>query len=150
MKFRTATVEDIPLLVKLRRQELTDENFVPPNNDMDPYLPSFFERHLTDGSMVQWVCEDQGEIIATSAIVFYEMPPSFTNGYGWIGYIANVYTAAAYRRRGIATALLERVVQEAKVRNVKLIWLRASEEGTFLYEKYGFSHGNDWMRLELP
>jgi GNAT superfamily N-acetyltransferase len=43
---------------------------------------------------------------------------------------------------GLARALMERLVEEARRAGVRRIWLRASAEGRPLYEGMGFRPGN--------
>ncbi|MBB2182088.1 GNAT family N-acetyltransferase [Lachnospiraceae bacterium MD1] len=49
-----------------------------------------------------------------------------------------MYTRPEHRRKGIAYQVLDRLVQEAKSRNIVKISLEASPMGRPLYEKYGF------------
>lgn len=67
MKIRKATLEDIPTLGELRKLQLIDEGYAP-DGDMDAELSAFFHKHMADGSMVEWVAEEAGEIIATGAM----------------------------------------------------------------------------------
>ena len=94
--------------------------------------------------MVEWIAEENGEIIATSAILFYEFPPSIDFPNGNKGYIANMYTKPAYRGRGIASSLIEKLVEEAKKRGVTRLWLSASNDGKPVYIKCGFKVV-DWL-----
>jgi GNAT superfamily N-acetyltransferase len=98
---------------------------------------------------VEWVAEENNVIIATAAIVFYEFPPSYTNESGIKGYITNMYTAPAYRGRGIAASLLDKLRTEAKERKVQLLWLNASKMGRPVYQRLGFKDSYDWMELRL-
>ncbi len=147
MQYRKATLEDIPTLGKLRKLQLIDEGYAP-EGDMDTELSAFFHRHMADGSMVEWVAEEEGEIIATGAVVFYDFPPAFFNPVSIRGYVTNMYTAPAYRGRGIATHMLGLVKEEAKARRVGLMWLGASKLGRPVYEKFGFHEDNSWLVME--
>jgi len=62
------------------------------------------------------------------------------------GIILNVYTAAEWRRRGIAERLVRACLDWARGRGVERIVLHASEDGRHLYEKLGFRRTNE-MRL---
>ncbi len=91
--------------------------------------------------------EDNGEIVATAAILFHEYPPTFTNRPEIRGYVTNMYTAPAYRKKGIATELLDKLKEEAKKRGAAKMWLGASEMGRPVYEKYGFNVMTEWMDI---
>lgn len=69
--YRKAVINDIETLVHLRKLQLMDEG-IEPNIDIDRDLYSFFESKLSDGSLVQWLVEDDEEVIACGAVIFYE------------------------------------------------------------------------------
>lgn len=146
MYYRTATVDDIEVLVELRKKQLVDEG-IAANKDIDKALMNFFRKKLGDNSLIEWIVSDNDIIIATAAIVFYEFPPTYTNKSGIKGYITNMYTAPEYRGRGIATSLLDKLVEEAKNRKVEKLWLGASKLGRPIYLKYGFKETNEWLEL---
>lgn len=104
---------------------------------------------MEDDSLVEWVGVDDEKIVATSAIIFYEFPPSYTDKMGIKGYVTNMYTAPEYRGRGIASSLLDKLVEEARARNVKDLWLGASKMGRPVYLKYGFEELNSWLDFEV-
>jgi ribosomal protein S18 acetylase RimI-like enzyme len=60
---------------------------------------------------------------------------------GTEAYILNVFTRPEARRLGLARALMDRLVQEARAAGVRRIWLRANDEGRPLYEAMGFRTG---------
>jgi ribosomal protein S18 acetylase RimI-like enzyme len=148
MIYRTATIDEIDTLAKLRKQQLVDEG-ISDNKDIDTELHDFFTKKMKDGSLVEWVVEEKGNIIATGAIAFYEFPPTYTNKSGLKGYITNMYTAPAYRGRGIATSLLDKLIAEAKERKVEKLWLGASKMGRPVYLNYGFKETDEWLELNF-
>lgn len=145
MNIRKATLEDIPALCELRKLQLIDEGYDPAVGNMDAELDAFFRKYLADGSLVEWVAEEKGEIIATGAVMFYEFPPIFFDPQSIRGYVTNMYTAPAYRRQGVATKMLELVAAEARERHVGFLWLGASKLGRPVYEKFGFKEDNSWL-----
>ena len=148
MNYRIATEQDIPAMCRIRKQQLIDEGSFP-DTEIDSELNRYFADRLADGSLVEWLAEEDGEIVATAAIVFMEFPPAFTNVKGIRGYVANMYTAPGHRRKGIATGMLDRLMDEAKKRSVHKIFLIASIYGKPVYKQFGFVEGNKWMELDL-
>ncbi len=146
MNYRKATFEDIPSLIALRKQQLIDEG-IDPVVQIDEELKNYFKQCFINETIIEWLVEDKGTIVATGAIVFYAFPPSYTNASGIRGYITNMYTHPTYRKQGIATSLLERLIQEAKDRNVIKVWLGASTLGRPVYEKFGFKQSDEWLEL---
>ena len=137
MIFRTVTIEDIREISELRKKQIQDEG-QKPTIDIDEDLYRYFEKYMRSGELIEWIAEDEGKIIATTAIVFMDFPPSFTNKTGRTGYVANVYTADEYRGRGIAGQLLDKVEEEAKKRGITKLLLHASELGRKAYIKSGY------------
>ncbi|MBQ4870334.1 GNAT family N-acetyltransferase [Priestia megaterium] len=148
MKFRKATVNEIDQLIYLRKKQLVDEG-IEPNQEIDTELKEFFTNKMSDGSLVEWVVEDNDKIIATGAIIFYEFPPTYTNKSGKKAYITNMYTKESYRGQGIATKLLTKLVAEAKTAGIIKIWLGASKLGRPVYKKFGFKETDEWLELDI-
>ena len=148
MQKRLADLDDIPTLVALRKKQLIDEG-LPPISDIDKQLADYFASALADRSFVSWVMEADGEIIATSGVCFYSLPPTYANPTGRMAYIANMYTRDEYRRNGIASELLGMVIDEAKTRGHKIIRLHTSEHGKSIYRKAGFTDSDGYMALKL-
>jgi GNAT superfamily N-acetyltransferase len=148
VKFRKATVNEIDQLIYLRKKQLVDEG-IEPNQEIDTELKEFFINKMSDGSLVEWIVEDNEEIIATGAIICYEFPPTYTNKSGKKAYITNMYTKESYRGQGIATKLLTKLVAEAKTAGIIKIWLGASKLGRPVYKKFGFKEANEWLELDI-
>lgn len=149
---RLAVVTDIAELIKLRKQQLIDEELPPIyniDNNIDKQLADYFKSAIADGSFIAWVMESDGEIIATSGVCFYSLPPNFSNPTGRTAYITNMYTKPEFRCRGIATELLNAVIDEAKSRGYKVIRLHASEYGKSIYKKAGFADSDGYMALRV-
>lgn len=146
LNYRKATIEDINQLIDLRKKQLIDEG-IEPTIVIDSDLSAFFKEKLEAGSLIQWLAEDNDEIIACGAIIFYDFPPTYTNKSGKKGYITNMFTKENYRGQGIATSLLKKLVDEAKDRRVIKIWLGASKLGRPVYKKFGFKETDEWMEL---
>lgn len=148
MNFRLATLDDIELLLSMRKQLLLDEGQIP-ENDMDEELRTFFATQLADGRLVQWIVEEGADVMATGGIQFIDFPPSFRNPSGMRGYILNMYTHPSFRKRGLAGKLLDYCIEEARSRQVIQLFLIASEMGKSLYKKYGFKETDSFMEYVL-
>ncbi len=59
----------------------------------------------------------------------------------------NMYTAPAYRRKGIAAQTLDLLVRDSRERGITAISLEATDMGRPLYEKYGFVKMEHEMEL---
>lgn len=148
MEYRKAEINDIPHLVELRKQQLLDEGLMSENN-IDDELTKYFTSSLADGSLISWLAINGNEIIATSGICFYRLPPSYSNPTGWVAYVTNMFTLKEYRKQGIATKLLKLVLEEAKSQKYKIVRLHASFDGKPIYSRFGFVDSEGYMVLKI-
>ena len=147
MDYRKAEISDIKTLVTFRRQQLIDEGQVPAFS-IDNELTQYFERCLTDGSLVQYFAVEDGTIVATGGMHLYAYPPCFKNPSDKMAYIVSIYTLPEYRGKGIATAIMHILIKEANLRGFGRIRLQASEGGRPVYEKLGFKDTLGFMTKE--
>ena len=100
-------------------------------------LPGYFAAH-TERDLFAYLAEEDGEAVASAFLLVSERPagPAFMTAR--TGLILNVYTAPAYRRRGLAQTLLEMAIADAREMGVSRIDLKATPMGRGLYEKLGF------------
>lgn len=144
MKYRKASKEEIKYLIELRKKQLIDEGLEPSDN-IDFELKEFFQSTMEEGSLIQYVAVGDDIIIATGGVCFYTLPPSYSNISGKTAYITNMYTKDEYRGRGIATILLNLLVDEVKVSGCNFIKLQASVHGKSVYKKFGFKESEGHM-----
>ncbi len=148
MNFRLATLDDLEWIIDLRKQLLIEEGEIVSSN-IDEELNTFFEDQLTSQQYVQWLVEEDNNVIATGAIQFISFPPSYFNPTGIRGYILNMYTHPDYRGKGIAKQLVNETLKEAQSREVQHIFLISSEMGKPLYKKIGFKENDIYMEYFL-
>ncbi len=54
MDYRIGTKQDIPIMFRIRKQQLIDEG-ISPESDIDKELSCCFEKKMSDGSPVEWL-----------------------------------------------------------------------------------------------
>jgi GNAT superfamily N-acetyltransferase len=109
---------------------------------------AFLREAMPRGAYRAWMAEAEGRVIAGAGITIVQWQGSPDDPAPRRGWIQNVYTEAAYRRRGLAQRLVEVVVDWCRNDGFVSIALHASEFGRPLYEKMGFQQTNE-MRLRL-
>jgi len=117
VRFRLMTVKDIPEGMRMKDEAGW-------NQTADDWM-----RFLTATPDGCFVAERDGQVVGTSATIIYE------GRFAWIGM---VLVDAAYRGRGIGSALLERVIRYLDSRSVPSMKLDATPQGKRLYGKLGF------------
>ena len=148
MIIRKAELKDAALLSETRKLQLIDEG-IAPDCDIDPELEIFFKKSLVSKDFLQLIAEEDGKLLSTAAVIYYDLPPSYTNKIGVRGYVTNVYTAPQHRRKGLSKMLLTELLKDAEKRKIKKLWLGASKDGRPLYEKLGFIQQESYMELTL-
>ncbi|HUU78274.1 MAG TPA: GNAT family N-acetyltransferase [candidate division Zixibacteria bacterium] len=150
--FRRATIEDIDNLIDLRIEflyEALKKSKDTPEENLRKSLVNYFNEHVQNDTFIAWFALENNEIIATSGLSFYTVPPCFNNQTGEVAYIMNMYTKPNYRRKGIGTELFFKLLEEAKTKGIKKIVLHATDDGHFLYEKHGFISDGSEMILKI-
>ncbi len=151
IQYQKASVRDAKSLVKLRCEFLREIKFFDEQvrKSLEKANKEYFIKSLGDGSFVSWIAIADGEIIATSGICFYTVPPNAKSISGKVGYIQNMYTKKEFRRQGIAATLLVKTIGEARSRGCDKVVLGATEAGKSLYEKFGFAEMANEMEYYL-
>lgn len=148
--YRQAGLEDLDLLVKTRVEVLRAANGLDDAVDLsevEEQSRDYYRKALADGSHVAYLVFDGEELAGAGGVSFYRLLPTYHNPTGENGYIMNMYTRPAYRRRGVAYKTLDLLVAAARKRGVSRITLEATQMGRPLYEKYGFVGLGDEMEL---
>ena len=147
---RRATLDDLDLLVELRiavQEELGEVN-----GDREAVAEAnraYFQQKVPSGEYVSFFAEAEGQVAGVGGIVLFRKPPHPRNLSGVEGYILNMYTHPDWRRRGIASRILDGLLAEAREHNAGLVWLRATETGRLVYEQHGFAEDPHYMRRKL-
>jgi ribosomal protein S18 acetylase RimI-like enzyme len=110
---------------------------------------------LPRGEYLAWVAEDAaaatiGGAGAQLRPILPRPPPEEEDGddleLGPEAIVLNVYVEPAWRRRGVAEALMRALLDDLAARGIRRIVLHASADGRRLYERLGFAPTNE-MRL---
>lgn len=152
--FKKLTEAELETIIEMRINQLTEEytsegKKVPEDVDLRSSLREFYTKNMAAGTYVSWLAMDGEKIVGTSGMSFAEKPPYFTCTTGKLGILSSMYTDPDYRRMGIATQLLDRVVKEAKDYGCGTIYITASDMGVKLYESYGFKHNGNFMQFNF-
>ena len=148
MEFRKATTDDVETLMSLRKQMFADDG-IPATCDIDEEMREYFTTSLADGSFIAWLAVDGGKAVATGGVFFYKMPPSYGNPTGLAAYLTNMFTQKDYRRRGVASELLTRLLEDTRALGYSRMLLHASKMGRKVYEKFCFTDAAGYMALPL-
>lgn len=110
-------------------------------------------QRLADGRLIAAVVDHPGEsgLVASALAELSTRIPSPSRPTSSYAYLSSVSTDTAWRRRGMARAVVELLLGELRSRGVHRVELHATTSGGPLYESLGFfprPFGNE-MRLLL-
>jgi GNAT superfamily N-acetyltransferase len=142
LKIRRIEIDDIPALVEYRIKylaELQGEGSEKDNSGLKTQLENYFEKTLAENRFIGFLAQNEKEYLSFGAIIIREIPGDFKNPAYLEGDILNMYTVPHARKQGISSAILEKLVNEAKKRGISKVALHASKDGENMYRKFGFS-----------
>lgn len=149
MKYITATKDDMTLLMQIRLEMLKVVNHLPPDYVFDNQLLTYSQAYFEKGNQTTVLAVEENTVVGCATLCYIEMMPTFSHPTGKRGHLMNVYTNSRYRRHGIASKMLDMLIQEAKEKGVTEISLDATDCGKPLYEKFGFKQSDECMVLNL-
>ena len=142
IQIRMAEQGDIPELCRLRLAYLNEEfNGLPEAQAaaISAQLPPYFAEHLGNDCLTAAAALPDGTLAANALLMISEKPanPFFPNGRD--GYVLGVYTMPEYRGRGLATRIMQLLLDTARTQKLDQVTLSASDMGKGVYEKIGFT-----------
>ena len=140
IKYDIATKDDIKELIRLRIAYMMDD-FGSVSEDeriaLDKQLPDYFLRKL-GSELIAFVARDENRIVSVAYLLIIEMPANLMLLNGIYGDVLNVYTEPEYRGKGLATSLMNNLIEYGKKAGLGRIDLMATDDGYPIYKKVGF------------
>ena len=141
LEYRFAGMDELDFLVRMRIRDLRMFSECAAGTKLEDAI-----RHV---QMKENACRTLlgyagRELAATATLYFYDVLPSNENPSGRVGQITNVWVDEAFRRQGIATRMVERLMEEARG-EAKMVCLNSSEQALGMYERMGFSSKKGYL-----
>ncbi len=96
------------------------------------------KEQLADGSCSAWIAHCGNKPVASGGVTIIKTVPVPEDPTLETAFLHSVYTVPAMRGRGIASALLDRLLEYCRDKGLHRVQLNASEEGRNVYRKKGF------------
>ncbi len=151
LETRTATINDAAVITQHRRRMFVDAGrrddqvLAVMSERFEPWL----RRMIEEGKYLGWLTLDGGKVVAGAGLLLLDWPPHPLDPHqGLRGYLLNVYVEPEYRRRHLASQLIDRVLAEARRRKIRVVALHSTEAGRPLYESAGFRSTNEMFFVE--
>ncbi len=134
--------DEVELLTRYRMAYLTELQGERPQEYKDRLkkdLDNYFREALREERCFAFMAKMGNEILSFGAMILKKIPGDFNNPFYLEGDILNMYTIPEARSRGISALILDRLIDEARVRGVSKISLHTTKAGEKLYRKFGFT-----------
>ncbi len=139
--FHKATSADIQTLIDSRVEFLSEywgNQDLIKESKLRNELKVYFEKSILNESYHSWIAKIENEFAGIGGMVIQQRPGSFRAPDGRSAYIMNMYTVPKFRKMGIATMLLEKLIESGKQAGIYFFELHATKEGESVYIKGGF------------
>jgi len=150
LTLRRVTPDDVETLVQMRyamQVELEEWREGIDPADLLEANREYFRKQLSGFHFSAFFVQYGGDVVATGGLVVYDNPPGPSNPSGTEGYIMNMYTKPAWRGHGIAKLILNQLVAHARAEGAGRVWLRSSDQGRRVYERFGFQQRDTYMQM---
>jgi GNAT superfamily N-acetyltransferase len=107
-------------------------------NEHGPVWDAWVTAALADGRLLAWIAEHAGEPVASAALLISPAVPRPGSPAEHSGRVHGVWVEPAWRRRGIARALMDVLVTHARAYPLVNLTLHPSDEARPMYEQMGF------------
>jgi ribosomal protein S18 acetylase RimI-like enzyme len=151
LKIRTATAADAATITRHRHRMFVDagRRDNPVLHVMSQHFEPWVVRMIHEGKYLGWLTEDGGKVVAGAGLLLLDWPPHPLDPRSTQrGYLLNVYVEPEYRRRKLASHLIEYVLAEARRRKIRVVALHSTDEGRALYASNGFRETNEMFYVE--
>lgn len=141
MIVENAEIADVDLLTELRIAYLKEDLGKLDEEDIKKIrrdLPDYFRRNLNE-NIFCYLIREKEEIVACAFLLVVEKPMSPAFITGKTGTVLNVYTNPAYRHKGYAKKIMNKLLSDAVVKNLSVVELKSTEAGYHLYKSVGFT-----------
>ena len=147
---RPATAADAAVITRHRHQMFVDAGRK--DDQLLKTMSAKFEPWVTDmlnqGKYLGWLTTDGDKVVAGAGLLILDWPPHPLDIGSHRGYLLNVYVEPEYRRKKLASHLIDAVLAEARRRNIRVVALHSTEAGRPLYESNGFRQTNEMFYVE--
>jgi GNAT superfamily N-acetyltransferase len=100
-------------------------------------------------SYIGWLIVLEGEVVAGAGVTILDWGPNRSDASPLLARVVNVYTAEAWRRRGLARRLVGKCLASARARGISRFNLSSTDEARGLYVGLGFEPVTREFRLTV-
>ena len=139
MDLRRATPDDVDDLVRLRRVMFDAMGVDHTSPEWAARCAEVLRTELASGSMVGYVVEEDGRVVANGVGMVAQRLPGPGNPTGRHGYVQSMATDEHARGNGYARAIFAALMEWFEENGVTSVTLHATQFGEPLYRSFGFT-----------
>ena len=109
----------------------------------------YFEDKVPSREYVCLLAEVDAQVVGVGGMVIYRKPSQPLSPVGVEAYILNMLTVDEWRGKGVASAIMRELLECARQAGAGIVWLRATEAGRHVYERFGFTENPRYMQVKL-
>ena len=150
LKFRVATINDLPLLLEFEQGVITAERPFDPTLKKDPTSYYDIEEMITAENVHLIVAEINKKLVGSGYARIEKSKYYLQHKYH--GYLGFMYVVPEHRRKGVNNKILENLAQWCKSKNIHELRLDVyndNADALKAYEKAGFTKHLIEMRMEI-
>jgi GNAT superfamily N-acetyltransferase len=135
-----AAAPDIDMIVNMRglfAEELVGKQEPDLEHTLQQSLKAYFAEELNKTCFCSYAKADE-QVVSIAVMVLRKQPGSIKNPSGKWGYLMNVFTLPAYRRKGISSLVMRDIMDWAADLGIGALELHATAAGAPVYEQLGF------------
>jgi GNAT superfamily N-acetyltransferase len=120
--------------------------------ELQPQIPvwrDFFRRCMRDDSYAAFIAEEAGTVLGSGGLLVYLTIPRPGFDSDRAGRVQSVYVAPFARRRGVARALVQHIVDLARRNKLTSLVLHPTDAARALYADFGFEAADEMMLRPL-
>ena len=134
--------------MKWRREVIVNVFGETPSKELLNENLKYYRRHIEDETHLAFIAYYDGCASGCGAVCLTDELPSPDNPTGHCAYLMNIYVREEFRAKGIAHAIVKRLIEESKNRDCGKIYLETTSEGRGVYESLEFRDLPDMMKLK--
>jgi GNAT superfamily N-acetyltransferase len=148
---RTATIDDIPHVVRHREQMFRDIGTPADFDAMTAASTAWLAGAIADGTYRGWLAMTPDRaVVAGGGLIVMPWPPGPFTMDPRCGFIFNVYTDRAHRKQGLGRRLMDAMHDWCRGEGIERVALNASTLGRPVYEAMGYAVDKEpMMRIRL-
>jgi GNAT superfamily N-acetyltransferase len=147
---RPATLADVEVLVHQRIAMFTEMGVPLDANELRDSFRAWLTTMVPAGTYRAWLVEaTDGAVAGGGGMTIIPWPPGPRYAGDRLGFVYNVYTEPAHRRRGLARLIMATIHDWCRGEGIGSIALNTSRDGRPLYESLGYVESTSPMMF-LP